>query len=81
MYNINESPAKHIDEILEDSIDIHKNTHHGLALCCNVNKVSIIEVIEIRSVLEVLPIVLEIEEETFIGNSVLYAWPSWFFHR
>ena len=49
----------------------HKNTHHGLALCYNVNKVNIIEVIEIPSVLEVLPVVLEIEKEIIllvIGN-------------
>ena len=64
--NINDSPAKYIDEILDDWKDIHKNTHHGLALCYNVNKVNIIEVIEIPSVLEVLPIVLEIERETIL---------------
>ena len=40
--NIDDSPAKHINEILDDWKDIHKNTHHGLVLCCNVNKVNII---------------------------------------
>ena len=30
--NINDSPAKAIDEILDDWKDIHKNTQHGLAL-------------------------------------------------
>ena len=79
--NINASPAKHIDEILDDWKDIHKNTHHGLALCYNVNKVNIIEVIEIPSVFEVLSIVPEIEKETIFGNSVPYAWSSWFFRR
>ena len=64
--NINDSPTKHIDEILDDWKDIHKNTQHGLALCYNVSKVNIIEVIEIPSVLEVLPVALEIEEETFL---------------
>ena len=44
----------------------HKNTDHGLALCYNVNKVNIVEVIEIPSALEVLPIVLEIEKETIL---------------
>ena len=44
----------------------HKNTDHGLALCYNVNKVNIIEVTEIPSVLEVLPIVLEIKKETIL---------------
>ena len=53
-----------MNEILEDWKDINKNTQHGLALCYNVSKVNIIEVIEIPSVLEVLPIVLEIEKET-----------------
>ena len=48
--NINDSPAKHIDEILDEWKDIHRNTLHGLALCFNVNKVIIIEVIEIPSV-------------------------------
>ena len=64
--NTNDSPAKHIDEILDNWKDIHKNTHHGLALCYNVSKVNIIEVIEISIVLEVLPIVLEIERETIV---------------
>ena len=40
--NIDDSPAKHINEIQDDWKDIHKNTHHGLVLCCNVNKVNII---------------------------------------
>ena len=70
--NINDSPAKHIDGILDDWKDIHKNTQYGLALCYNRNKVNIVEVIEVPSVLQVLPIVLEKEKETFIiGNSVL----------
>ena len=73
--NINDSPAKHIDEILHDWIDIHKNTLHGLALCYNVNKVNIIEVIEILSVLEVLPIVLEIEKETIL-LVIVYRMPG-----
>ena len=37
-----------------------------MALCYNVSKVDIIEVIEIPSVLEVLSIVLEIERETIL---------------
>ena len=73
--NINDSPAKHIDEILDDWIDIHKNTHHGLALCYNLNEVNIIEVIEILSVLEVLPIVLEIEKETIL-LVIVYRMPG-----
>ena len=72
--NINDSLAKHIDDILDDWKDIHKNTQNGLALCYNVSNINI-AVIEIPSVLEVLSIVLEIEKET------LHAWSSWFFHR
>ena len=64
--NINDSPAKYIDEILDDWKDIHKNTRHGLALCYNMSKVNIIEVIEIPNVLELLPIVLEIEKEAIL---------------
>ena len=45
---------------------IGKNAQHGLALCYNASKVNITEVIEIPSVLEVLPIVLEIEKETIL---------------
>ena len=63
--SINDSPAKHTDEILNDWKDIHKNIQHGLAPCYNVSKVSI-EVIDIPNFLEVLPIVLEIEKETFL---------------
>ena len=73
--NINDSPAKHIDEILDDWKDIHKNTHHGLAFCYNVNKVNIIEVIEIPGVLEVLPIVLKIEKETVL-LVIVYRMPG-----
>ena len=53
--------------------DIHKNTRHGLTLCYNVGKVNIIKVIDTPSILEVLPVVLETEKNTFIGNSVPYA--------
>ena len=59
--NINDSHSKYIDEILDNWKDVNKNTHYGLALCYNVSKVNIIEVIEIPCILEVLPIVLEIE--------------------
>ena len=64
--NINDSPVKYIDKILDNWKDIHKNTQHGLALCYNMSKVNIIEVIEIPSVLEVLPMVLEKEKETIL---------------
>ena len=41
-----------------------------------------IKVIEIPDVVEVLPVVLEIEKKNFfIGNSIPYVWFFWFFHR
>ena len=64
--NINDSPVKHIGEVLDDWKDIHKNTQHGLALYYKVSKVNIIEVIDIPSTIEILPIVLEIKKETFL---------------
>ena len=64
--NLDDSPSKHIDGILDDWKDIHKNTRRGLALFYNVSKINITEVIDIPSVFEVLPIVLEIEKETFV---------------
>ena len=73
--NINDSPAKHIEEVLDDWKDIHKNTQHDLALCSNVGKVNMIEVIEIPSVLEVLPIVLEIEKESIL-LVIVYRMPA-----
>ena len=59
--NINGSLAKR--EILDDWKDIHKNTEHGLA------------VFEIPGVLEVLPVVLEIERETIL-LVIVYHMPS-----
>ena len=32
--NINDSPAKHINEILGDWKDIHENTQHNMAWLC-----------------------------------------------
>ena len=64
--NINDSPVKHIGEVLDDLKDIHKNTQHGLALYYKVSKVNIIEVIDIPSTIEILPIVLEIKKEAFL---------------
>ena len=66
---------QNINDILDDWKDIHKNTQHGLALCYNVSKVNIIETIEIASVLEVLPVVLEIEKETIL-SIVVYCMPG-----
>ena len=64
--NINSSPAKHIDEVLDDWKDIQKNTQHGLALCYNGIKVNTVEVIKMPSVVKILAVLLEIEKETFL---------------
>ena len=53
----------------------HKNTQQGLALCYNLSKVNIIEEIEIPSVLKVLAIVLEVENETF-SLLIVYHMPG-----
>ena len=53
----------------------HKNTQQGLALCHNLSKVNIIEEIEIPSVLKVLAIVLEAENETF-SLLIVYHMPG-----
>ena len=58
--NIIDSPAKLTNEILDDWKDIHENTQLDLALCYNVSKLNIIKVIDMRSVLEVSPVVLKI---------------------
>ena len=55
--------------------DTHKYAQHGLALCYNVSKVNMIEVIEIPSVLKILPLVLEVEKETF-SLQILYHMPG-----
>ena len=55
-----------LQNILMKWKDIHKNTWHGLALCYNVSKANIIEVIDIPSILEVLSRVLGIEKENFL---------------
>ena len=70
--NINDSPVKHIGEVLDDWKDIHNNTQHGLALYYKVSKVNIIEVIDIPSTIEIFQIVLEIKKETFL--LVMLSW-------
>ena len=62
--NLNNSTESH--EILDELKDTHKNIRHGLVLCYNTRTLYIMEVIDFPSVLKVLPIVLEIEKETFI---------------
>ena len=51
--NINDRPSKPINKILDDWKGINKKKQHGLALCYNMSKVNIIEVIDTPSALEV----------------------------
>ena len=66
---------EHFDEILDDWKNIYKITQHSLALCYNLIKVNIIEVIEIPSVLEVLPIAVKIEKEIILLG-IVYCMPA-----
>ena len=65
---------QNIEEMLDDWKDIHKNTQHGLTQCYNVTKVNI-EVIETPGILEVLPIAIELEKETFL-HVIMYHMPG-----
>ena len=68
-----DSPVKYINEVLDDLKNIHKNTQHSLALCYKVSKVNITEVVGVPSIIEILPIVLEINKETFLLAIVRHA--------
>ena len=62
--NINDSPAKHIDEIVDDWKDIDKK--HNMAWLYVTMWVRYkTELINASNVLEVLPIIVEIEKERF----------------
>ena len=57
-------PFHHIEHYAEGWTDIHKQTiHHGLAICYNESKVNVIEVYETTHALEMLPVLVEIENE------------------
>ena len=61
--HIADRPFRHINEFEVGWIDIHKRTEHGLAICYNASKVSIIEEIQTSNALEILPVLIEIENE------------------
>ena len=77
--NINDSPVKHIDEVLDDWKYIDKNTQHVLVLCYKVGKVNIIDKIDIPSTVEILVSVLEVNMETFL-LLILSTWSCWFLY-
>ena len=61
--HVNDGPFSNIEMYMEGWADIHKKTNHGLAICYNVSKVRIIQEFETRNTLEILPVVIEIENE------------------
>ena len=61
---MNDAPAKH-NEIWDDWKYIHKNTQNGLAQYYKVSKENM-EIIEVHTVLKVLPIALEIKKEAIL---------------
>ena len=73
--NINHRSLKYTDNVLSDWRDIHKNTQYDLVLCYKVSKVNITGVIDIPSAIELLLIVPEIGEDTFL-LVILYRAPS-----
>ena len=83
--NINNNPPRHINDILNNWKDIHKNTKHYLALCYNVMNINIIDLIEIASHFiwggGITICTGNRKGDYFIDNSVRYAWSSSFFHR
>ena len=70
--NIDDITIKHIG-VLDDWKDIHNNVQHGLGLCYKVSKTNITEVIDILSITEILPIVLEIKKIYFLFVIVYFV--------
>ena len=57
--------------IQHEWLDLHKPTEHGLAICYNITHVKIITVYEVVSQLEMLPVLVEVnEEQVFAGLSI-----------
>ena len=52
-----------IENYVEGWTSIHKTTSHGLAICYNSSKISMIRELETSSSLEILPVVMEVEDE------------------
>ena len=61
--HVNHRPFSNIETYMEGWVDIHKKTNHGLAICYNASKVRIIQEFETTTTLEILPVVIEIENE------------------
>ena len=61
--HVNDGCLNHMEKYEEDWTDIHKRTDHGLAICYNASKVAIIQEFQTTNVLEILPVLIEIENE------------------
>ena len=64
--HVNIGRLKHIDELQEGWKDIHNDSQHGLAICYKVSDIKVIEVFPTPSVLEILPVLLEIGNDTVL---------------
>ena len=61
--HVNDRPLNHIDKYEVGWNDIHKRTEHGLDICYKSNKVKIIQEFQTITALEILPILMEVENE------------------
>ena len=57
---------QNIETYEEGWADIHNTTGHGLAICYNTSKVKIIQEFETSKTLEILPVLMDIEDETVL---------------
>ena len=61
-----EGPLNNIEPYAEGWTAIHKITQHGLAICYNVSKVNIIEEFQTTHALEMLPVLVDIDNERIL---------------
>ena len=59
----NSACLNHIDKYIDGWSDIHKRTEHGLAFCYNTNKIKVIQEFHMNTTLEMLPVLIEIDNE------------------
>ena len=64
--NIAGRSFQNIETYEEGWADIHNTTGHGLAICYNTSKVKIIQKFETSKTLEILPVLMDIENETIL---------------
>ena len=64
--HVNGEPLNHIKKYEEEWNDIHKRTNHGLAVCYDTSKVTIIQEFQTTNTLEILPVLIEVENECIL---------------